>query len=396
MIGSTRGSQNWIKGRTIGASFWGLGLLAIVSACAGAVVEPASDPPADTTAPAAAVGTTTAPTTVPPSTTQSPAPMTQLAGLFEPMADGEIVPLGEKGEWDSKRGGPGAVVFHDGSLHMFRNASDDNIDRKNAVDYWRSDDGGESWIDVSDGPIFDGSDIDYVPVGVLYVTSALVEDDGTWVLYFYTHDSPSWELAPGRIGRATAPGPLGPWVADENLVLLEDDDSWDSHAVRSPSVLKVDGEYVMYYDGVSKVGKNGKASIGRATSVDGIGWVKDPGPLRIDSLDGWASAQVFQPNVVKVEGGWVMLFSTAIRVHTIYEAAGLPRWSHGLASSENGLDWIQDKTRLHRYDTSTGNRSRQSIEFAWAEGTFFVFAEESPHLDSPPFGWSYDGTLLGK
>jgi predicted GH43/DUF377 family glycosyl hydrolase len=358
-------------------------------------------------APVADVPPVTVAGTVPPTSGLAPqqtvpaasepiAPMTQLAGLFEPMSEGEIVPLGAKGEWDSVRSGAGAVVFHDGSLHMFRNATDDNINRKNAVDYWRSDDGGESWIDVSDGPIFDGSDIDYVQFGVLYVTSVLVEDDGTWVLYFYTHDGSTWELAPGRIGRATAPGPVGPWVADEDLVLLDDDDSWDSYAVRSPSVLKVDGEYVMYYDGVRKAGESGRASIGRATSVDGIEWVKDPDPLLIDQHDGWASKNVFQPNVVKVDGGWVMLFSTAQSLPgPNSDFPTTATWSYGFASSANGLDWIQDETRLQMYRGS-GNRFNETIEFAWAEGTFFVFAEESPHLESPPFGWSYDGTLIGK
>jgi hypothetical protein len=64
--------------------------------------------------------------------------------------------------------------------------------------------------------VFSTDDVPFAEVGAL-VTSVLVEDDGTWVLYFSVGHFPASNPSAFAIGRATAPDPLGPWTVPRRL-----------------------------------------------------------------------------------------------------------------------------------------------------------------------------------
>jgi len=221
---------------------------------------------------------------------------------------------------------PGAVLFYDGKFHMFFN-SFTQWPGVIKVGYMTSTDG-YHWQMAQDAPVFTTDQIPYGD-GQADISSAVVMNDGTWVLYFHT-------ITGGDIGRATAPSPLGPWTVDANPVLAPGPVGvWDYLQLEWPSVVK-DGEgYRMYYGAKTKDGYE----ISFATSTDGIKWSKynDPktteeqfaesDPVFTTSAD-WEYNIVNRPRVVKSPDGWVMIYQAGTAVET-----------RGLAVSNDGIHW---------------------------------------------------------
>ena len=268
-----------------------------------------------------------------PSATPEPQPFFSVFGK-EP-----IVPKGAAaGDWDDRYTDPGAVVFYDGVFHMFRNGFR-GFPAASQVGYVTSPDG-YTWTKQGADPIFETRDVAFAKIA-MYASSALVEDDGTWVIYFYTWDSAGFP-SESVIGRATAPDPRGPWVADADPILSPGaSGEWDEQQVLAPHVIKTMDGYVMYYSGANNTGAQ---QIGMATSSDGIQWAKynDPAtaetpyvesdpvlqPGEAGSWDGGAH----QPRVFKTEQGWTMIYRGT-------EDTSGNTMALGLAASDDGIHW---------------------------------------------------------
>lgn len=289
--------------------------------------EPPPAAPTDTpTSTATAAPTATpAPTVEPtPAPTATPTATPEPEGLFQ-FSDGPVVASGVSGDWDTKYVNPGAMLFHDGQFHMFRNGFI-SWPGVISVGYMTSDDG-RTWQAVQDEPVFTSEQIPYVINGAA-VSSVYVAGDGTWVLYFHTLDSPS------SIGRATAPDPTGPWTADPEPVLTPGGDgAWDER-ITWPSVVQTDEGLVMYYSGLHSF----TTMIGRATSADGVTWTKYDDPESTEApyhesdpvlmpADGWDGGDVDRPEARLTPTGWVMLY------------VGDDLNARGLAFSDDGIHW---------------------------------------------------------
>ena len=341
--------------------------IALTTACG---TGDAGDDSRDTTA-------LTTPSTTPVTAAVLDGPLLPAAGLFERISNPPAIPHGSAQAWNDVFTDPGAALVHEGSVYVFQNGFP-RWPGPVGVGLWRSDDIGTTWIEVSAEPVFDGSDLDYVGVAAL-ASSALVLDDGTWVLYFYTWDDPTWPDAGSSIGRATAPSPSGPWTADPEPVLRPGPPgAWDSRAVRVPSVV-VDGEglFHMWFTGVG----NDVAAIGYATSTDGITWNKhdDPttsdlahavsDPVFVASTVGWDVNNVHQPRVVVSPDGFVMAY-TAVNTTT----ASNVEQAHGLAVSSNGIDWERSDGPV----VSAGDVGARKIWFTglvWTANTYVMLLE---------------------
>ncbi len=303
---------------------WLVGLAMFLTACTAAA----------TPRPIAATSTATMlPSTPTLSITSTPVP------FFSVYGDAPVVSKGQGGAWDDRYTDPGAVLYYDGMFHMFRNGFR-GFPAESQVGYVTSPDG-YNWTKQGDEPVFKTSDVAYAKVA-MYASSALVEEDGTWVLYFYTWDSKA-NPSSSVIGRATAPNPTGPWVADAEPVLtLGAKGEWDEQQVLAPHVLKTDSGYVMYYSGTDK---SGTQRIGMATSSDGITWTKyndestaekpfvESDPVFQPAGSGaWDAGWVHQPRVFQTPDDWVM----------IYRGVGPARGSSmmlGVATSKDGIHW---------------------------------------------------------
>ncbi len=242
---------------------------------------------------------------------------------------------------DNRYSNPGAMVYHDGQFHMFRNGFASWPGRV-YITYLTSPDG-LNWEMGADEVLLTRSDVDYAGV-LIMVSSVHVEDDGMWVLYFYTWDNYTAPVGEGRIGRLTAPAPTGPWTATaEPLLDVGSTGTWDAQQVGVPLVVKHSEQYWMYYSGFSE---RGEMRIGLATSQDGLHWEKynDPSndddplfaesdPVLEASLEDWDRNGVERPRVIVTDSGWVMLY----RAKTA--SAGL-----GLATSQDGIHWEKVNT----------------------------------------------------
>ncbi len=254
---------------------------------------------------------------------------------------------GPNGSWDSAYVDPGTAIFHDGAFHMFYVAIP-RWPHPLAIGYAKSTDG-STWNKHSDGPILTPDQTGAISATSIVSNSALVTEDGTWVLYFTS--VAQGENFYGEIIRATAPGPLGPWTVDPEPALTAGaDEAWDGVAVGDASVVQTQDGYAMYYAGFGQF-QNGalsekRANIGLATSADGVNWTKFDNPDTTDALFGasdpvlsvatgdaaWDSFRLVDPNVQKTAEGWQM----AYRGNTFDSAMAV-----GLATSEDGITWAR-------------------------------------------------------
>lgn len=294
-----------------------------------------------------AQGTPTIEPTIPATDTSQPSPTletkvtaTPAPPFFEIYSPDPIVPRGEKGTWDDRYTDPGAVIYHDGLFHMFRNGFR-AFPATSQVGYVTSSDG-YIWEKQGEEPIFKSDDVPLNKIG-MYASSVIVEDDGTWVMYFYTWDSPGYPQSRGVIGRASAASPNGPWTSDETPVLVNGPSgAWDSAQVLAPFVLKTEAGYIMYFSGADE---KGIQRIGMATSEDGIRWTKYNDPATTDkpfaqsdpvfvTAEGneWDSGWVHQPRVFETDKGWLMIYRGA-------RSSSGQGMAIGMATSDDGIHW---------------------------------------------------------
>ncbi|MCP5095361.1 MAG: hypothetical protein GY943_07410 [Chloroflexi bacterium] len=274
---------------------------------------------------------------------------------------------------------PGPMVMHNGQFHMFFLGSD-GATADIGMAYATSPDG-TTWTIRSDEPVFTISAemVDYAAVTIV-PASVIVEPNGTWILYFTAVS----EIVPqrasiSRIGRATAPSPIGPWTLDPTPVLdIGSEGSWDSHAIRNPSVWQTDNGYTLFYGGTD-VGIGGEPGFGMATSPDGINWTKydDPettdgrfvesDPVFVFTLPGDLTTQNgVDPNVVQTDDGWVMAFQ-------IFNLIGL-QTTLGFAHSPDGIHWtpMNDNAPLSTEGRSDWYRI-YDLSFVANDDTYYAY-----------------------
>lgn len=337
----------------------------------------------------------TAATTIPPTATVAPtATESPPYPLFPVFSQEPVVRHGPEGRWDGRFMDPGAVVFADGQYHMFHNGFP-SWPAEVGVIHSVSDDG-LHWERVQEDWVLNQEGVDYAGLTLL-ASSALVEDDGTWVIYFYTWDSKSTN-ASAKIGRATAPGPDGPWQADPAPVLLPGPDgAWDDNAVISPSVVKTDDRYMMFYVG-SRNSPRSK-QIGLATSTDGVHWAKvddaatdDPlyaesDPVLTPAKESGHFDSVFlaHVNVVRSDDGWVMEYRGG--------AGASDRL--GLARSEDGIHWQRYQGNpAFGPDAFNGGNAIWFAELLYQDGQYFLYVELGKGNTTEIYAATHHGRLF--
>ena len=305
-------------------------ILLLLSACATPVT------PVPTIAPTEMPVTPTAVSTSTPQVTATPVP------FFTVYGDKPIVSKGQPGTWDDRFTDPGAVIYHDGMFHMFRNGFR-GFPAESHVGYVTSPDGYTWTKQELDDTTFQPIDVPYVKIA-MYASSVIFEG-GCWVLYFYTWDSSSFPSS-SVIGRATECiiGPaIAEWKVDpEPLLKPGAVGDWDEKQVLAPHVIQIGNKYIMYYSGV---GASGVQQIGMATSPDGYTWTKYNDPTTVDKpfvesdpvftpgdKGAWDGSWVHQPRVFQTSNGWIMIY------RGVSDRNGA-NMKLGLATSSDGIHW---------------------------------------------------------
>lgn len=267
----------------------------------------------------------------------------------------------------------GAVIYHDGLFHMFHNGFR-TWPGESVVRYSTSTDG-LHWELAAEQPVFTTEDVEYAEV-MMAVSSGLVLEDGTWVLYFFTWQTFSIQYGPGEIGRATAPDPTGPWTPDSAPILVQGSEGeWDSGQLSIPSVVQLeDGSFMMFYTASDE---SGFMQIGMATSEDGIEWTKHDDPATTESPyaesdpvlfagedDAWDRNAAYQPNVVVTSDGWIMVYKS-------FSGRGS---EIGIATSDDGITWTKfDGNPVMRSRDIPDARGFGLPELTYQEDTYLLY-----------------------
>lgn len=234
------------------------------------------------------------------------------------------------------------VVYHDGTFHMYYVAFT-TLSQPQMIGYASSRDG-INWqrnpdpVFVADGTGFDSTSINAAAV--------LRDDDGIWVMYYNGSAQLGSPPFGKTIGRATAPAPTGPWIADPNPVLEAGSvRDWDGSFIWADTVLKTQDGYRMYY---SANGVRG-GMVGLATSQDGIHWTKydnpdtderafatsDPVLMVSDAPDAWDHTLSWGAGVVQTDTGFAMVYTGGATLNGAFVA------QLGYAVSTDGIVWTK-------------------------------------------------------
>ena len=216
---------------------------------------------------------------------------------------------------------PGAVIEHEGVLHMFPNLFSEWPGRVR-IPHLTSSDGSTWTLDESAEPL-SSEDVPMANPGI-DVSTGFVTEDGTWVLIFETVSS----SAPWVLGRASAPSPAGPWTIDpEPIVKPGPAGSFDVGGVQWPSVVRFRDEYLLFYAGFD-LAQGGTGSIGLATSPDGVAWTKRGEPV-LRATERWEGRSLDRPRVAVTPDGLAMVY------------AGRDLTDRGIATSPDGTTWTR-------------------------------------------------------
>lgn len=315
-------------------------------------------------------------------------------GLFTLYSEAPIVQQGRANDWDVPYTDPGAVFYYDGLFHMFRNGFK-GWPASVQVGYLTSEDG-LNWIEVSEDPVLYTRDVPYAGIAAL-ASDAMVLDDGTWVLYFYTWETRDGSLAPGAIGRATAPQATGPWTPDAETILNPGSaGSWDDLRLSAPRIVATEDGYRMYYTGYDMSGI-GSGKIGMATSSDGVTWTKYDDPTTTEALyvesdpvlmlpEG--ADEVNQPMVENTPDGWVMIF------RQVDFSSRPPEMSLNYALSADGIDWeIASETPFWRRSSMPRSMGFWYTAMEYHAGTYYLYIEISIGNPTNIYVATHEGAL---
>jgi predicted GH43/DUF377 family glycosyl hydrolase len=307
----------------------------------------------------------------------------EITPLFDLYSPEPVIAFGTKSEWDGQYTDPGAVVYHDGKFHMFRNGFK-GWPASVEIGYLTSEDG-FNWTEVTPDPVIYSKDVALTKLAVL-ASSVLVEDDGTWILYAYTWNTRNSLDGEGAIVRATAPDPLGPWTFDETPALeAGKEGTWDETQVDSPSVLKTDDGYMMWYTGRDR---KGTLQIGLAMSDDGITWTKHPDPVLTADLPWEAErASVHQPRVVETPDGFVMVYRMPGRGS---------KMRLGVATSADGIAWTKRDAPVFGPEEISPSGQFWYTALAYKDATYYLYIEANHKGGTSIFATSYDGDLFAE
>jgi hypothetical protein len=309
---------------------------------------------------------------------------------FKSYEHNPILTPGEPGSWDDLAIALPHVVKHDAIFYLFYLG----INRSGvpAMGLATSNDGFH-FTKFEGNPVLapDGIGSDAFGLGA----GIVIKQDSAWVIYFNCIERASWGPG-GSIGRASARELTGPWIKDNNPVLIAGRmGEWDSEYLFPGSVLKLDdGSYRMYYSGGADFSGSEYQYLGMANSTDGKKWRKynDPATkehpfaesdpvLKTGTTGEWDSKQVWTPCVLRNSNGYEMYYAgVAYRNNVRIMAAGY-------ATSHNGIIWEKfpgNPVFETEYDLSKRN---DIVEITF-EGPSVIF------LDSICFMY-YDYAIVG-
>ncbi|MER7952612.1 family 43 glycosylhydrolase [Streptomyces sp. NPDC096079] len=180
------------------------------------------------------------------------------------------------------------------------------------------------------------------PAGARYLNDhTMIRARGRWHLFGIVGDRAAPGEAPDSakeisFAHASAPTPHGPWTTHPDALTVDPSHFGEEH-LWAPHVVEADGRFWMFYAAGGGAASGG-AAIGLATSTDLFTWTREPsGPL-------FRGLVARDPMVLRVGGEWVMYYTELSapgghHVVAFRRSADLVRWSEpGVAFTDASTD----------------------------------------------------------
>jgi len=128
--------------------------------------------------------------------------------------------------------------------------------------------------------------------------ATVIKDSIGYKLYYHGWSDP---YEPWDIGLATSMDGIN-WTKYPTPVLYAS--SGMEFQLAPSAVLMIDDIYYMYYSGMN----NSCSDIRLATSIDGITWTKYSGNPILSKDENWEGTGIYSPSVLKIDNQFVMIF----------------------------------------------------------------------------------------
>lgn len=253
----------------------------------------------------------------------------------------------EAGAWDAQFAFGPYAMEHNGRYYLFYTGySGGSGPGAISIGVATSPDG-INWTKSTASPFFDGSN---APAEQVSFPVVFVDKHGTWVMLFsavsFNNGKPG-----GRLWRATARAPEGPWTVAAEPALLSEPTRWDAR-MRASGVVEAEGEYRLYYTGFDPAYST--AQMGLATSADGLTWTFYDDPATTDPLyagsdpvltvgtaGAWDGAALVPGSVLETEDGWLVFYTGFSIPLSQRPRRDAPFLQFGIATSRDGVQWVR-------------------------------------------------------
>ena len=252
-----------------------------------------------------------------------------------------VLTHGPAGAWDSLYIEHSSVVFDGTKYHMYYDGTSAVLEQA-SIGHATSDDGISWEKDLANNPVLvhgPAGDWDDEFVGI-----ASVLFDGSLFHMWFTGGIGSASLY--RIGYATSPDGVTwtkydnaattnpPYTESDPVLMPSAAGRWDSYGVEAPTVIQEGESYTMWYNGYTN---SFGARIGRATSTNGINWIKDTANNPViypGSNSTWEEGFIRQGCVVFDQKNSAYLFF-------YYAGEFYKHFQIGYAWSYDGINWTK-------------------------------------------------------
>jgi uncharacterized repeat protein (TIGR01451 family) len=207
-----------------------------------------------------------------------------------------VLSVGADGSWDDDDVWGPAVLKEGGSYKMWYAGDEGSNPSQIGM---ATSTNGITWTKEAANPVLSPSQ-SWETNGVM--ATSVISDSGLYKMWYTGYNS-EWVA---RIGYATSPDGVN-WTKSGVVLDVGTSGSWEDEDVGEATVIKDGGTYHTWY-----TGRDGMTSrIGYATSSDGINWTKDSANpvLDVGPPGAWDWLQVYGSSVVKVGGEYNLWYS---------------------------------------------------------------------------------------
>jgi len=212
-----------------------------------------------------------------------------------------VLQPGPAGSWDSSQVKLGSVIWN-GTIFLMAYFGENATTFVNGAIGIAGSKDGITWVKYSGNPVLTPGGVDSAigrPFGFRWQTTYNIWYGGKAANEPASSPVISIFYAISTNGMTWTKYPVNP-------VLSPTPGAWDSQSVSSPTVVRANLTFGLWYTGLKQ--NSTSPQIGYATSMDGATWNKTSGPVLTPGPSNWDAAGVEQPDVLPGPNGYLMYY----------------------------------------------------------------------------------------